>query len=63
VTTATLQDRFGAGVNALRQSSLPPPRPTRWAWAADAILALALTIGGVNGALAHSGGTDSGPAP
>jgi signal transduction histidine kinase len=63
VTTATLQNRLGAGVHALRQASMPPPWPTRWAWAADAILALALTIGGVNGALAHAGSTDSGPDP
>jgi signal transduction histidine kinase len=42
--------RWQAAVAWLRRSTGQPPRLTPWGWAADAILALTLTIGAVNGA-------------
>ncbi|WP_329242068.1 hypothetical protein OG417_43410 [Actinoallomurus sp. NBC_01490] len=41
-----------------RPSTAPPPRPSRWAWAADAALAAVLTVG-----LISSGMYRYGPQP
>ncbi|WP_433185480.1 sensor histidine kinase [Actinoallomurus sp. CA-150999] len=45
--------RWNIGVAVLRRATTPPPRLSRWAWAADAILAAALAVGTVSGALSR----------
>jgi signal transduction histidine kinase len=55
VNPAALRERCRAGVAALLRRSGPPPRPSRWAWAADTVLALALAAGTVQGALTLPG--------
>ncbi|MEV5754741.1 histidine kinase [Actinoallomurus sp. NPDC052308] len=48
---AEITARWHAGIAALRRVTSPPPAQSRWAWAADAILALVLTVGTLNDAL------------
>jgi signal transduction histidine kinase len=59
VNTPEIADRWNAGVAALRRAAGPPPHLSRWAWAADTILAFALTVATVNGALHRDNGTDA----
>src|SRR6266496_1947935 len=63
VNTSAITDRWHAGVTALRRAPLPSPRLSRWAWTADAVLALALAVGAVDGALSRHSGTDYGTTP
>ncbi|MEE6259750.1 sensor histidine kinase [Plantactinospora sonchi] len=52
-------ERWQAGLATLRRrTSVPPPRPSRWAWGADALLALALAVGTLNDLL--NGGPGAG---
>jgi signal transduction histidine kinase len=55
VNRTEIADRWTAGVAALLRATNPPPRPSRWAWAADAILAFALAVGTVVGTLSRNG--------
>jgi signal transduction histidine kinase len=43
-------DRWRAWTTTLRRATSSPPRLSRWAWAADAILAAAVAVGTLNGA-------------
>ena len=43
--------RWRSVIAWLRHTTPPPPRLTPWGWAADAILAVLLAIGAVNGAM------------
>jgi signal transduction histidine kinase len=45
VNRAQVVQWWNAGLAALRRNSSPSPPPSRWAWAADLILAVALTVG------------------
>ena len=54
-----LTQRLATGSAALRRRAAPAPRLSRWACAADAILALAVAVGTVDGALSRQGGTDA----
>jgi signal transduction histidine kinase len=45
VNQAVLADRWRAGIAGLRRSGSPPPRLSRWAWAADIALAVVLAVG------------------
>jgi signal transduction histidine kinase len=58
-----IEKRYASGIAALRRATAPPPRLSRWAWAADAILALALAVGTIDGALNREGGSDALTAP
>lgn len=51
VSRTEIADRFAT----LWRSTGPPPRPSRWAWAVDAVLALVLAAGAVDGALTRNG--------
>jgi hypothetical protein len=55
VNTGNLRDRWSAALAALRRGPFPPAGLSRWAWAADAVLAVALAIGALNGALNRVG--------
>ncbi|MCO6011709.1 histidine kinase [Actinoallomurus purpureus] len=57
---AEITARWHAGAAALRRVTSPPPPLSRWAWAADAILALVLTVGTLSDALTPS---DFNPVP
>lgn len=46
-----IAQRWRSVIAWLRHTTLPPPRLTPWGWAADAILAILLAIGAVNGAM------------
>jgi signal transduction histidine kinase len=63
VNRAEITSRWNAGVVALRRPTSPPPRLSRWAWTADAILAFALTVGAVNGALYRGQGLGTAISP
>jgi signal transduction histidine kinase len=63
VTRAQITDRWHAGIAALRRATSPPPRLSRWAWTADAILAFALAIGALDGALNRTSTTEVGTTP
>ncbi|MFF1818552.1 sensor histidine kinase [Kribbella sp. NPDC058245] len=63
MNTSEIMDRWNAGVTALRRLALPSPRPSPWAWAADAVLALALIIGALDGALGRDSSTESWTPP
>src|SRR5258706_7579157 len=62
VNRTEIVDRWNAGFAALRRATSPLPRLSRWAWAADAVLAFGLLVGTVNGALSRDDGTSSAPA-
>jgi signal transduction histidine kinase len=62
VNRAEIADRWNAGVAALRRPTSPPPRLSGWAWTADAILALVLAVGVVDGALNRDSGVPAAPA-
>jgi signal transduction histidine kinase len=52
VNRAEIAKRWKAGIAALTHATSPPPKLSRWAWAADAILALVLSaavLGNVGG--------------
>jgi hypothetical protein len=51
--------RWRAVVTALTRANVRPPILSRWVWAADAVLALALAIGAVDGALSRTDVTDT----
>jgi len=59
VNRTQIADRWHASVAALRRATSPPLRPSRWAWTADAILALALAVGTLDGALSRDNEIDS----
>jgi signal transduction histidine kinase len=63
VTRAQTTDRWHAGIAALRTATSPPQRLSQWAWAADAILALALAVGALDGALNRTSTTEVGTTP
>jgi signal transduction histidine kinase len=63
VNTSEIAARWNAGVAALRRVALPSPRLSRWAWTADAVLALTLAVGTVDGALGRDSSTDSWTPP
>ncbi|MFL6074881.1 MAG: sensor histidine kinase [Mycobacteriales bacterium] len=58
MNSAGIAGRWSAGLAALRGRGDPPPRLSRWAWAADAILAVVLTVGTLDGAMSQSPDTD-----
>jgi signal transduction histidine kinase len=41
---AEIVERWKTGVAAVLRATSPPPRPSRWAWTADAILAFVLAV-------------------
>lgn len=60
VNTSVIRAGWRVGVIALKKPTLPPPILSRWVWTTDAVLALALTVGAVGGALDRQGSvTDS----
>ena len=59
VNRTEIADRWSAGVAALRRATSPPPRLSRLAWTVDAILAFALAVGALDGALHRGNGADS----
>jgi signal transduction histidine kinase len=63
VNTSEITDRWKAGVAALRRVALPSPRLSPWGWTADAVLALALIVGAMGGALSRDSSTESGTPP
>jgi signal transduction histidine kinase len=56
VNSPGLASRWAGGLAALRGSGDQPPRLSRWAWAADAILAVVLTVGTLDGAMSPDPG-------
>jgi signal transduction histidine kinase len=62
VNRAEIAARWNASVAALRRATSPLPRLSRLAWAADAILALILAVGVVDGALNRGSGVPAAPA-
>jgi signal transduction histidine kinase len=63
VTRAEITDRWHAGVAALRRDTSPPPRLSRRAWAVDTILAFALAVAALDGALNRTSITEVGTTP
>lgn len=47
-TGAGIETRWRAGLAVLTRATTPPPRFSRWAWTADAILAFLLTVAVLN---------------
>ncbi len=58
MTRAALADRWST---LWRPAPVPSPRLSRWAWAADAVLAVLLAAATVNGTLAAADGGDPRP--
>ena len=56
VRRTEIADRWRAGLVLLRRATGPVPRLSRWAWAADAFLALAVAAGTLSSALHRSYG-------
>jgi signal transduction histidine kinase len=59
VNRTEIVDRWNAGFAAFRRATSPLPRLSRWAWTVDAVLAFALVVGTVNGALSRDDVIDS----
>jgi signal transduction histidine kinase len=59
VNTPTIADRWDAAVTALTRATTQPPLLSRWGWTADAVLALVLAVGALDGALSRHGGTET----
>ncbi|MDX6236724.1 MAG: hypothetical protein QOG10_1539 [Kribbellaceae bacterium] len=55
VNRTGIADRWNLGVATLRRTTSQPPRLSRWAWTADAILAFALAVGTVVDTLNRNG--------
>jgi signal transduction histidine kinase len=63
VNKATIAERWNAGVAAMTRATALPPIHSRWVWIADAVLALALAVGALDGALNRDSGTETQPVP
>jgi signal transduction histidine kinase len=63
VNEPQIKDRWNAGVAALMRATIPPSSLSRWAWIADAVLALALAAGALDDALNRNGSSTESLTP